>query len=151
MKIAGSYKLAAASPDRTYALLQDPDVLARCMPGCDSLVKTGEDEYQMRMKLLIASLSGQFEGKVKLTDHDPPNQFRMRVDGSGKVGFVKGEGLITLSPDGPGTLLTYDGDAQLGGTMAAVGQRMIDTTSKMMLKRFFDNLSKVASDDKRPD
>lgn len=143
MKIAGTYKLDT-SQERAYELLQDPDVLARCMPGCDSMVKTGQDEYAMRMKLLIASLSGQFEGKVKLTDHEPPNRFRMRVDGSGKIGFMKGEGLIVLSPDGDGTLLTYDGDVQLGGTMAAVGQRLVDTTSRMMLKRFFDKLSQEA-------
>lgn len=143
MKISGTYKLDTPQ-QRAYELLQDPEVLARCMPGCDSLVKTGEDEYAMRMKLLVASLSGQFEGKVKLTDQEPPNRFRMRVDGAGKIGFMKGEGLIALSPDGDGTLLTYDGDVHLGGTMAAVGQRLVDTTSKMMLKRFFDKLSQEA-------
>jgi carbon monoxide dehydrogenase subunit G len=144
MKIAGTYKLDAPQ-ERAYQLLQDPEVLARCMPGCDSLVKTGEDEYSMRMKLLVASLSGLFDGKVKLMDKEPPNKFRMRVDGSGKIGFMKGEGVIALSPEGNGTLLTYDGDVNLGGTMAAVGQRLVDTTSKMMLKRFFEKLSQEAN------
>jgi uncharacterized protein len=143
MKIAGTYKLDTP-PQRAYDLLQDPAVLARCMPGCDSMEKTGEDEYAMRMKLLVASLSGNFEGKVKLMDKEPPHRFRMRVDGSGKIGFMKGEGAIALSPDGEGTLLTYDGDVNLGGTMAAVGQRLVDTTSKMMLKRFFEKLSQEA-------
>jgi carbon monoxide dehydrogenase subunit G len=69
----------------------------------------------------------------------------MRVDGNGKIGFMKGEGGILLSPEGPAsTLISYEGDVQVGGTMAAVGQRLIDTTSKMMLKRFFDKLSQVA-------
>ena len=77
-------------------------------------------------------------------DQEPPHRFRMRVDGSGKIGFMKGEGAIALSPDGEGTLLTYDGDVNLGGTMAAVGQRLVDTTSKMMLKRFFEKLSQEA-------
>jgi carbon monoxide dehydrogenase subunit G len=144
MKISGSYKLETPQ-QRAYELLQDPEVLARCMPGCDSLVKTGEDEYAMRMKLLVASLSGQFEGKVKLMDQEPPHRFRMRVDGAGKIGFMKGEGVISLAPEGTGTLLTYEGDVNLGGTMAAVGQRLVDTTSKMMLKRFFDKLSQEAS------
>ncbi|HYP09562.1 MAG TPA: carbon monoxide dehydrogenase subunit G [Bryobacteraceae bacterium] len=143
MKIAGTYKLDTPQ-ERAYQLLQDPVVLARCMPGCDSLEKTGENEYAMRMKLLIASLSGLFEGKVKLTDQEPPNRFRMRVDGSGKIGFMKGEGVISLAPEGTGTLLSYDGDVNLGGTMAAVGQRLVDTTSKMMLKRFFEKLSQEA-------
>jgi carbon monoxide dehydrogenase subunit G len=144
MKIAGTYKLGVP-PERAYAMLQDPDVLARCMPGADALEKIGEDEYSMKMKLLIASLSGQFEGKVKLFDKEPPQRFRMRVDGNGKIGFMKGEGGILLSPEGPAsTLISYEGDVQVGGTMAAVGQRLIDTTSKMMLKRFFDKLSQVA-------
>lgn len=143
MKLSGTYKLGTPQ-QRAYELLQDPEVLARCMPGCDKLEKTGEDEYAMRMKLLVASLSGLFEGKVKLTDKEPPDRFRMRVDGSGKIGFMKGEGVIALSPDGDGTLLTYEGDVNLGGTMAAVGQRLVDTTSKMMLKRFFEKLSQEA-------
>ena len=68
------------------------------MPGADQMVKTGEDEYQIKMKLLIASLSGKFEGKVKLTEPNPPHSFRMRVDGNGKIGFMKGEGVIDLVP-----------------------------------------------------
>lgn len=144
MKISGTYTLENTPPERAFDLLQDPEVLSKCIPGADSLVKTGEGEYTMRMKLLIASLSGQFEGKVKLQDLDPPRQFRMRVEGTGKIGFLKGEGLIKLTPEGTGTLLNYEGDVQLGGTLAAVGQRLVDTTSKMMLKRFFDKLSQVA-------
>jgi hypothetical protein len=149
MKITGTYKLEAPQ-ERAYDLLQDPEVLARCMPGCDSLVKTGEDEYSMRMKLLVASLNGLFDGKVKLADQERPNRFRMHVNGSGKVGFMKGEGVIALSPEGEGTLLSYDGDVQLGGSLAAVGQRMVDTTSKMMLKRFFDKLSQEAKTTSTP-
>jgi len=145
MKVSGTYAIPA-EPERVYALLQDPDVLARCMPGCDQLVKTGEDEYEMRMKLLIASVSGLFDGKVRLRDHQPPHRFAMQVDGKGKIGFMKGEGAISLSPSEAGTTLSYDGDVQLGGTIAAVGQRLVDTTSKMMLKRFFDKLSEISQD-----
>jgi len=144
MKISGTYHLDDVSPERAYALLQDPEVLAQAMPGCEEMVETGTGEYQMKMKLLIASLSGQFQGKVKLTEPNPPQSFRMQVDGNGKIGFLKGEGAIQLTPDTSGTLLTYDGDVQLGGTLAAVGQRLVDTTSKMMLKRFFSKLSEVA-------
>jgi carbon monoxide dehydrogenase subunit G len=142
MKVSGTYQLDT-TPERAYALLQDPEVLAKCMPGCDQMVKTGEDEYTMKMKMLIASVSGQFEGKVKLTEPNPPHSFRMHVDGSGKIGFMKGEGAIALAPKDSGTELTYDGDVRLGGTIAAVGQRLVDTTSRMMLKRFFDKLSEI--------
>lgn len=145
MKMSGTWMVPGAEPERVFRLLQDPDVLAQCMPGCDSLVKTGDDEYEMRMKLLIASLSGLFDGKVRLSDQVPPNSFKMQVDGKGKVGFVKGEGMISLVPNGAGTHVHYDGDVHLGGTIAAVGSRLVDTTSKMMLKRFFEKLNSIAA------
>ena len=120
-------------------------MLARCIPGCEALEKVGPDEYRMKMKMALASLSGAFEGKVRITDQTPPTSFRLLVEGSGRVGFVKGEGLLTLSPaEGGGTVVNYDGDAQVGGTMAAVGQRLIDGTSKMMIKKFFEKLAEEA-------
>ncbi|HYZ85265.1 MAG TPA: carbon monoxide dehydrogenase subunit G [Bryobacteraceae bacterium] len=143
MKISGTYHIEA-EPSRVYALLQDPEVLAQCMPGTDRLVKTGENEYEMRMKLLIASVSGLFEGKVRLLDHEPPHRFRMQVEGTGKIGFLKGEGAIVLKPSGSGTEVSYEGDVTLGGTIAAVGSRLIDTTSRMILKRFFEKLNTIA-------
>jgi carbon monoxide dehydrogenase subunit G len=99
----------------------------------------------MKMKMALAAFSGAFEGKVRIADQNPPNSFRLIVEGSGKVGWMKGEGLLTLSPEGAGTKVDYDGDAQVGGTIAAVGQRMIDTTSRMMIKRFFDKLASEAA------
>jgi len=142
VKIAGSYTVPFP-PERAYEMMQDPDVLARSIPGCESLEKIGENEYRMKMKMVLASLSGAFEGKVRLADQKPPSSFRMVVEGSGKIGFVKGDGLLTLTPKDGGTEVAYDGDAQVGGTMAAVGQRLIDATAKMMIKRFFENLRSV--------
>lgn len=142
MKISGSYVLPVA-PERAYQLLQDPAELARAMPGCESLEKIGPDEYRMKMKLILAALSGQFEGKVRITDQIPPTSFRLVVEGTGKIGFLKGEGLLKLSAQdgGKSTEISYDGDAQIGGTLAVVGQRLIDGTSKMMIKRFFEKLA----------
>ena len=142
MKIAGSYTVPFP-PERAYEMMQDPDVLARSIPGCESLEKIGENEYRMKMKMVLASLSGAFEGKVRLADQKPPSSFRMVVEGLGKIGFVKGDGILTLTPKDGGTEVAYDGDAQVGGTMAAVGQRLIDATAKMMIKRFFENLRSV--------
>lgn len=116
-------------------------MLARAIPGCEGLEQTGPDEYRMKMKMALASLSGAFEGKVKITDSDPPSSFRLLVEGSSKIGFVKGEGLLKLTPSGDGTEISYEGDAQIGGTMAAIGQRLIDGTSKMMIKKFFEKLA----------
>jgi uncharacterized protein len=140
MKISGSSKLAVP-PDRAYQMMQDPEVLARAIPGCESLEKIGPDEYRMKMKMAMASISGAFEGKVQITDQQPPASFKLIVEGSGKIGFMKGEGLLKLAPSGDGTEVSYEGDVQVGGTIAAVGQRLIDATARMMIKRFFDKLS----------
>jgi carbon monoxide dehydrogenase subunit G len=139
VKIGGAYRLAAPQ-DRAYAMLQDPVVLARCMPGCESLDKIGEGEYAMKMKMAMAAVSGRFDGKVRIADQDPPRHFRLIVEGSGKIGFMKGEGLLTFTPADGATDVSYDGDVQVGGTIAAVGQRLIDTTAKILIKRFFDQL-----------
>ena len=139
MKISGSHTLAAP-PDRAYAMLLDPAVLAQAIPGCESLEKVGDDEYRMKMKMALAAVSGAFEGKVRITDKNPPSSFRMEVDGAGKIGFVKGGGVLTLTPAAEGTAVTFEGDVQVGGTIAAVGQRLIDTTAKMMIKKFFERL-----------
>lgn len=140
MKIGGSYTLAA-DPVRAYQLLQDPVVLARCMPGCDHLSLTGPDEYEMKMKMVISSIQGLFAGKVRITDQNPPGSFRLIVEGSGKVGFVKGEGLLTLTAQSPTTEVHYEGDVQVGGMIAGVGQRLMDTTARLIIKRFFDRLA----------
>ena len=143
MKIQGLH-LVAADQNRTYRLLQDPVVLAACMPGCERLEKTGEDIFEMKMKMILAAISGQFEGKVRMADQDPPVSFRLIVEGNSKIGVMKGQGLLTLSPAAAGTDVHYDGDVQVGGTLAAVGQRLIDASSKMMIKRFFDKLNEHA-------
>ncbi len=143
MKISGSYTLPVA-PERAYQILQDPAELARAMPGCESLEKIGQDEYRMKMKLVVAALSGAFEGKVRITDQAPPSRFRLVVEGSGRMGFLKGDGLLKLSPRDGGTEVSYEGDAQVGGTIAAVGQRLIDGTAKMMIRKFFEKLTDLA-------
>jgi len=156
VKICGSYTLPVAL-ERAYQILQDPAVLAEAMPGCESLEKIGPDEYRMKMKVLLAALSGQFEGKVRITDQAPPTSFRLLVEGSGRIGFLKGDGLLKLSPEAtvrvlsaassepPPTIVSYEGEAQVGGTMAAVGQRLIDGTAKMMIKKFFDKVASLAT------
>jgi len=143
VKVTGSYTLPARQ-ERAYALLLDPSVLARCMPGCEGLDKTAENEYAMRMKMLLGSMSGLFDGKVTISDVNPPSSYKLTVEGKGKIGFMKGEGELTLTPAESKTAVQYDGDVQVGGTIAAVGQRLIDTTSKMLIKRFFEKLCKEA-------
>jgi uncharacterized protein len=141
VKISGSHTLAVPQ-ERAYQMMQDPEVLARAMPGCEGLEKTGENEYRMKMKMVLASLSGAFEGKVRIADQTPPSSFRLLVEGSGRPGFIKGDGLLKLASaaDG-GTEVNYEGDVQVGGTIAAVGQRLLDGTAKILIRKFFDNLA----------
>ena len=112
------------------------------MPGCQQLVKISQDEYAMKMKMVLASISGLFDGKVQIKDKNAPNSFRLVVEGFGKIGFLKGDGLLEFKPNGQGTAIYYEGDFQVGGTISAVGQRLLDTTARMLIKRFFDKLSK---------
>lgn len=140
MKLSGWSSLAAPQA-RAYELLQNPEVLARCMPGCEGLERIGEGEYAMRMKMVLASVSGLFDGKVRIADQDPPTSFRLVVEGTGKIGFMKGDGRLKLSQEGEGTRVDFEGEVQVGGTIANVGQRLIEMSAKMLIKRFFDKMA----------
>jgi carbon monoxide dehydrogenase subunit G len=144
VKISGTQTLTPP-PEKMYAAMQDPVVLARAIPGCEGMEKVGEGLYKMKMKVAMAAFSGAFDGTVRISDPVPPKSFRLTLEGTGKLGFLKGDGLLTLTPSGEGTEVSYDGDAQIGGVMAAVGQRLIDGTSKMMIKKFFDKLAEEAA------
>ena len=143
MKVSGAYPIAAPQ-DRAYQLLQNPAVLARCMPGCESLDRIADNEYAMRMKMSLGSASGLFNGKVTIADQNPPTGYRLMVEGTGKIGFMKGEGVLTLSPVDGNTSVSFEGDVQVGGTIAAVGQRLLDVTAKMLIKSFFDKVNREA-------
>ena len=150
MRVAGSYTLAVAR-DRAYEILQDPEVLAKCMPGTERLARIGPDEYEMKMKMVISAVQGLFDGKVRIADQKPPVQFRLIVEGSGKVGFMNGNGLLTLTPatvttgmsirGSDGTEVHFEGEVHVGGTIAGVGQRLLDSTAKLIIRKFFEKLS----------
>ncbi|MBV8817317.1 MAG: carbon monoxide dehydrogenase subunit G [Acidobacteriaceae bacterium] len=141
MKLSGSY-IVPFEREKAYQLLQDPAVLAKCMPGTDRLEKVGTDEYEMKMKMVISSFSGLFSGKVRIAEPNFPEHFQLIVEGNGKIGFLKGQGALKLAPkDGASTEVNYDGDVQVGGTIAAVGQRLIESTAKMIIRKFFEKFS----------
>ncbi|HTT61099.1 MAG TPA: carbon monoxide dehydrogenase subunit G [Bryobacteraceae bacterium] len=139
MKLSGNYTVPIEL-ERAYQLMQDPAVLARAMPGCNHLALIAPDEYEMRMKMIISSIQGLFSGKVRIADCNPPASFRLIVEGSGKVGFMKGDGLLTFTPLFTSTDIHYEGDVQVGGMIASVGQRLLDTTSRLLIKKFFEKL-----------
>jgi carbon monoxide dehydrogenase subunit G len=141
MKFTGT-QIVSASREKVYNALLDPEVLSRTIPGCEEMSPIGEDEYEMKMKFAMASVSGLFDSKVKLEDKNPPESYRLSVEGRGKIGFVNGSGVFRLEESGEAeTTVNYEGDVKVGGMIAGVGQRLMDMTSKMMIKRFFAALS----------
>ncbi|HVG18837.1 MAG TPA: carbon monoxide dehydrogenase subunit G [Blastocatellia bacterium] len=136
MKIEGKQELRAKR-DRVYQVLVDPAVLQRCIPGCERLEKTGENTYSTTMRAGVGSIKGLFTGNVRLEDMQPPSHYRIVVDGKGQPGFLKGSGDIDLEEAGDATAVNYKGDVQVGGTIAGVGQRMIQGAAKMMATQFF--------------
>ena len=139
MRILGSHFLPFTC-EQTYRSLQDPAISVRCLPDFESLEQIGPDEYAVTIRLSVATLSGVFTGIIKVVDPHPPTSFRILVEGDLMFAFVKGEGLLQLKPSNEGTTLDYDGDIQVGGIIASLGQRVIDSTAKTMIRKFFDKL-----------
>ena len=150
MRIQGEY-LLPLGPQAAWNLLLNTEVLGRAMPGCQSLVPIGPDEYEIRLKMAISSIQGLFSGKIRIADQNPPSGYRLLIESQGKLGFVRGDGLLTLAGDGDGTRVYFSGEVQVGGLVATVGERMLDMTTKMMIKRFFNALAAEAGGLKKAD
>ena len=120
-----------------FALLQDPAVLAKALPGTKRLDRTGEDRFEGVMKVSVGPVTAaEFAVTVELTDKVAPEGFTMLIDGKGAVGFTKGTATVRLEEQaGPKTVMTYTSDVQVGGTIAAVGQRLLESVGKMMSKQ----------------
>lgn len=127
--------------EQVWELLNDPQRLAKCLPGAQSLEPDGPDRYKVTMKFGIAAFSGSFQGSVELMDKIPPESLKMRVEGRGAPGFMKGEGAISLRAKGRETEVTYEGEAQVGGVIASVGQRMIEAAAKKIVAQFFASVA----------
>ena len=136
MKIEGTQELHAPR-DRVYSALTDPEVLSRCIPGCESLEKTAADTYSATLKAGVGSIKGTFKGEVHLEDMRPPEHYHIVVQGKGAMGFAKGSAVFDLEEKDGATVIKYSGELQIGGTIAGVGQRMIQGAAKMMASRFF--------------
>ncbi|MBI2879324.1 MAG: carbon monoxide dehydrogenase subunit G [Candidatus Rokubacteria bacterium] len=140
MRIEGSYELPAPR-DRVWETLLDPERLSRAIPGCEKLEAIGQDEYKATMKVGVAAVKGTFEGKVRLSDLQPPARYKMAVEGSGSPGFVKGEATMELADLEGRTRVAYSADVQIGGLIAGVGQRMLGGVAKMMVDQFFSRVA----------
>jgi uncharacterized protein len=126
-----------ADPERVWSVITDPAVLARTIPGCESLEKTGDDEYRMNVSVGVGAIRGTYAGEVRLTDQDRPKSYVMHASGAGAPGQVRATVTINLTADGDSTTLTYSADAVVGGPVAGVGQRMMTGVAKRMAGQFF--------------
>ena len=137
MEAAGEVPLAAKRED-VWAKLNDPAVLKACIPGCEELNMLSDHEFEAVAVNKIGPVKAKFKGRVTLSDLDPPNGYRISGQGDGGVaGFAKGGATVRLSDHEEGTLLKYDVEAQIGGKLAQLGQRLINGAAKKMADDFF--------------
>lgn len=141
MKLEGAQDLPAPR-DRAWALLLDPAVLTRCLPGCEKLEAIGKHVYKATLKIGIAAIRGGYTGTVTLTDLDPPKSYKLTLEGKGSPGFVRGSAVVKLNEQGETTELQYAGEVQVGGLIASVGQRMLQGMATTMLHQFFESLQR---------
>jgi carbon monoxide dehydrogenase subunit G len=135
----------AATPEQVWAVITDPAVLARTIPGCESLQQVGEDSYTMVVSAGVGAVRGKYAGEVRLSDLSFPKSYVMHASGSGGPGSVRATVQITLAPSDAGTELTYSADAVVGGAVAGVGQRMITGVAKRMAGQFFSAVDRELS------
>ena len=142
MKVAGSHTLAAA-PGRVWDALLDPAVLAATLPGCQQLAVTGPDTYAATVEAGVASITGTYEATVEVSDKVDGEAYTLRAVGAGAPGTVDATARVTLTAEGDGTIVAYDADAVVGGTVAAVGQRVMASVAKRTAAEFFGNVDDV--------
>jgi carbon monoxide dehydrogenase subunit G len=145
MELAGEHTFSAPR-ERVWNLLLDPEVLKASLPGCEKLDEIGPDEYAATMKIGVAMIKGTFTGKVKITDKVEPERYSMSVEGSGPQGQVSGVGTLELIDQGDKTLVRYKGDANVRGTLARVGARVVQPAAKMIVGQFFDKIESQAAE-----
>lgn len=139
MKIEGAYTFGATR-EEVWAAILDVDVLSRTLPGGQDLEEIGENQYRAKMKMRVGPVQGVFSGTVKLSDIRPLEGYHIEVDGKGASGFVNGEGELRLEAQGDSTVLNYDGEAQVGGRLASVGQRLMESSAQALVRQSLEAL-----------
>ncbi len=143
MEMSGERRIAAGRK-QVWAALNDPSILKQCIPGCEELEMQSPTDMAARIKLQIGPVKATFNGKVLLTDLDPPNGYRIVGEGSGGVaGYAKGAATVHLVDDVRGTLMTYTVKADVGGKLAQLGGRLIDSTAKKIADEFFEKFTEI--------
>jgi|SRR5690606_260128 len=136
----------AAPVQKVWEALNDPEVLKACIPGCESLEKVSDTELTAIVSLKVGPIKAKFNGAVELANLNPPHSYTIQGEGKGGVaGFARGGADVVLKEDGEGTLLSYTARADVGGKIAQLGSRLIDSTAKKLAGEFFSTLNKAVS------
>ena len=141
MKIEGSY-LFDFPRDAVWELLLDPHIISKTLPGCEELVTVGENEYRSTLNIQVGPIQGQFEGMVRLSDLIPPESYHLKLSGRGASGFLEGEGDLRLENENGSTRLLYKIEAQLGGRIAAIGQRLLGSSARVITRQALEQLDR---------
>jgi hypothetical protein len=137
MEMSGEERIPATQAE-TWTALNDPEILKACVPGCESIERVAENEYQVLMVARIGPVSAKFKGKLALSELDPPNAYAITFEGQGgAAGFGKGSARVRLAPEGAGTLLRYEVKASVGGKLAQIGSRLVDAAARKISQDFF--------------
>jgi len=132
-------QLIPASQADTWAALNDPEILKACVPGCESIERLADNEYQMLMVARIGPVSAKFKGKLNLSELKPPHSYAIAFEGQGgAAGFGKGSAQVQLAPGGEGTMLSYQVKANVGGKLAQIGSRLVDVAARKISQDFFN-------------
>ncbi|MEM6460342.1 MAG: carbon monoxide dehydrogenase subunit G [Pseudomonadota bacterium] len=146
MELNDSQRIAA-SRQTVYDALNDPEVLKQCIPGCEELEMVSETEMNAKILLRIGPIKARFSGTVELSDLMPPESYTINGEGKGGVaGFAKGGATVKLIEDGNDTIMEYAVNAKVGGKIAQLGSRLIDSTSKKLANQFFANFSAIVEE-----
>lgn len=138
MKLNGSV-LLPGTREQVWKILTEPEELARLLPGCERLVADGPNRYKVDVKFGLAAITGKYAGTVELSEAQPPERLRLKMQSKGAPGFVNGEGLLTLNEKGSETEVAYEGAANVGGLIASVGQRLLESAARKILQQFFES------------
>jgi hypothetical protein len=145
MQVKGHYTVPVPR-EKVWAYFTDPTFVQQCIPGCEKLEPLGDDTFEATLSVGIASIKGEYKGTVKIENKQPPTAYRLVVEGGSQLGFVKGTGDLTLqeAPQNQ-TEIIVEGEVQVGGKIARVGQRILGSAAKMMMDRFFKNAADLVT------
>lgn len=139
MKVEGTFTIDAER-EKVWDTLMSPETLAGCIPGCEDFDPVDEDTYNIKMRVGVAAVRGNYSGSVTIADRQHLESYRMVVQGRGRGGSVRGDGVLTLADADGGTQVSVEGDAQVTGVVARVGQRLMGNASRMLMNQFFNCL-----------